>query len=162
MGKYQKPIAIAYLVGGAFGAITSLPQLNGVSLGIFSAIAWLILLAQIGAALYGGWQFWNGKPIGTQVLYWLSWTCVPMLSCSGLTYWCAMGFGVFPSISLGAGHFSADFNVRFGYSSEIWLNSNTSGLLVGANLVAITFVAILGKSLKENGISNWPLVLNKG
>lgn len=86
----QKVISIAYLIGGAFGVITILPQLNGTSLGLLDALAYLIILTQIAAALYGGWQFWNHKPIGAQVLYWLSWSCVPVLSFSVLSYWCAM------------------------------------------------------------------------
>ncbi len=154
----QKVISIAYLIGGAFGAITILPQLNGTSLGLLDAFASLIILAQIAAALYGGWQFWNHKPIGAQVLYWLSWSCVPVLSFPVLSYWCAMGLAVFPTVALGSGHFSTDFSLRFGYASQLWFNPNESGLLVGANLVAIAFVIMLSKALKTAGVPRWPLV----
>ncbi len=154
----QMIISIAYLVGGTFGVITILPQLNGTSLGLLDTLAYLIVLAQIAAALYGGWQFWNHKPIGAQVLYWLSWSCVPVLSFSVLTYWCAMGLAIFPTVALGAGHFGTDFSLRFGYASQLWFNPNESGLLIGANLVAIAFVVMLGKALKTSGVSRWPLV----
>lgn len=154
----QKVISIAYLVGGAFGVIIILPQLNGVSLGLLDAFAYLFLIAQIAAALYGGWKFWNHKPIGAQVLYWLSWSCVPVISFPVLTYWCAMGLAIFPTIALGAGHFGTDFSLRFGYASQLWFNPNESGLLIGANLVAIAFVVMLGKALKTSGVSSWPLV----
>jgi hypothetical protein len=155
----QKIIAISYLVGGAIAVITTLPQLNGVAFGLMAAISWIILLAQIGAALYGGWQYWNNKPIGAQILYWLSWSCVPVLSCSILSYWCAIGLGLFPTLFIGFGSISADFNFRFGYVSELWFNTNYSGLSVGANLVALVFVRILRKSMKTSGIKSWPLLI---
>ena len=154
----QKVISIAYLVGGAFGLITILPQLNGVSLGLLDALAYLIILAQIAAALFGGWKFWNHKPIGAQVLYWLSWSCVPVLSFSVLTYWCAIGLAIFPTIALGFGHVGTDFSLRFGYASQLLFNTNEPGLLVGANLVAIAFVVMLSKALKLAGVPRWPLV----
>jgi hypothetical protein len=155
----HKVIAIAYLVGGLFGVITTLPQLNGVSLGLMSALAWLILLAQIAAAIYGGWQFWNHRPIGAQLLYWLSWSCVPVISFSLLSYWCAMGLALFPTVALGPGHFGTDFSLRFGYDSELWLNPGNSGLLLGVNVVALLFVSVLTKLMREAGIPKWPLVL---
>jgi len=155
----QKVIAIAYIVGGLFGVITTLPQLNGVSLGLMSALAWLILLAQIAAAIYGGWQFWNHRPIGAQLLYWLSWSCVPVISFSLLSYWCAMGLALFPTIALGPGNFGTDFSIHFGYASELWLNPGNSGLLLGVNVVALLFVFVLTKLMREAGIPKWPLVL---
>jgi hypothetical protein len=155
----QKVIAIAYLVGGLFGLITTLPQLNGVSLGLMSALAWLILLAQIAAAIYGGWQFWNHQPIGAQLLYWLSWSCVPVISFSLFSYWCAMGLAFFPTISLGPSNFGTDFSLRFGYASELWLNPGNSGLLLGVNVVALLFVSVLTKLMRQAGIPKWPLVL---
>ena len=53
---FQKAVSITYLVGGGVGVLTILPQINGVALGFFSALVWLFLLAQIAAAIYGGWQ----------------------------------------------------------------------------------------------------------
>lgn len=154
----QKVISVGYLVGGAFGVITTLPQLNGLSLDLLSALAWLILLAQIAAALYGGWQYWQGRPVGAQALYWLSWSCVPVISSSMLTYWCAIGVGAFPAIAI-AGGISIDFSFRFGYASQLWFLPDVSGLLVGANLVALACAVVLGKTLKAAGVPPWPLAL---
>lgn len=158
-GTTHKVIAIVYLVGGLFGVVMTLPQLNGASLGLMSTLAWLILLAQIVAAIYGSWQFWSHRPIGAQLLYWLSWSCVPVISFSLLSYWCAMGLALFPNITLGPGNFGADFSLRFGYASELWLNPGNSGLLLGVNLVALLFVSLLTKLMREAGIPKWPLVL---
>lgn len=155
----QKAIAAAYLVGGLFGTITTLPQLNGVSLGLMSALAWLILLVQIAAALYGGWQFWNHRPIGAQLLYWLSWSCVPVISFSLLSYWCAMGLALFPTIALGPVNFGTNISLRFGYASELWFGSDNNGLLLGVNVVALTFVFMLTKLMGKAGIPKWPLIL---
>jgi hypothetical protein len=69
-----------------------------------------------------------------------------------------MGFAIFPTVALGPGHFGTDFSLRFGYTSQLWFNPNESGLLVGANLVAIAFVVMLGKALKKAGVPRWPLV----
>ena len=158
----QQVIAITYLAGGLFGAITSLPQLNGVSLSFMSALAWLILLAQIAMAIYGSWQFWNFHPIGAQLLYWLSWSCVPVISFSVISYWCAIGVAFFPTVAIGPGNFSTDFSLRFGYASELWFNNDNVGILLGVNVIAILFVTILTKIMREVGIPKWPLIRSKG
>jgi hypothetical protein len=153
-----KVISVAYLVGGLFGAVTTLPQLNGASLDFLSALAWLILLAQIAVAIYGGWQFWHQRPVGAQLLYWLSWSCVPVISFSWLSYWCAIGLALFPTMALGLGHFGTDLSLRFGYASELWLNPGNSGFLFGVNAVALLFVSVLTKFMREADIPKWPLV----
>lgn len=157
----QKIISITYLVGGVFGTIMLLPQLVGVSLDPVSAFAWIVMLAQIATALYGGWQYWNGKSIGSQMLYWLSWSCVPVVSFPLLTYWCAMGMAVFPTIAFGAGHFGADLTMRFGYAGELLFFPTVSGVVLGANLIAVAFVIVLDRALKESGVPRWPLALQK-
>lgn len=160
--NFQKIVSITYLVGGGVGALTIIPQINGVSLGILSAFAWLFLLAQIGAAIYGGWQYWKGNVAGLQVLYWLSWSCIPVISFPLLSYWCAMGFGLLPTIAIGAGHFGTDITVRFGYDSTLWLFPSESRFLMGANLVAIWFTIMIDRTMKASGIPRWPLALNFG
>jgi hypothetical protein len=152
-----KIISFVYLVGGAFGAINALSQLNGVILGLLTTFEWLIMLAQVSAALYGGWQFWNGKHIGAQILYWLSWSCVPVLSFPLLTYWCAMGFSFTPAITIGYGNFGIDFGFHFIYDAEVSFFPNVSNLHVGINLVAVVFVSMLKKIMKESDIPYWPL-----
>lgn len=154
----QKFISICYLVGGVFGVITMLPQLNGLSLDLLSALMSLILLAQIAAALYGGWQHWQGRTVGAQILYWLSWSCVPVTSSPMLAYWCAIGVGAFPTISI-AGGFNIDFSFRFGYVSRLWLFPDIFGLLVGINIIALACALSLGKTLKYAGVAPWPLAL---
>jgi hypothetical protein len=154
----QKVIAVAYLVGGIFGVITLLPQLNGVSLSVMSALAWLILSGQIAAALYGGWQFWHHRALGAQLLYWLSWSCAPVISFSALSYWCAMGLALFPTVTLGAGTFGTDVSLRFGYASELWFNTGNAGAILGVNVVALLFVGLLTKLMREAGIAKWPLL----
>jgi hypothetical protein len=144
----EKVIAITYLVGGLFGVITTLPQVNGVSLDLMSAIAWLILITQIAAAIYGAWCFWNHKPIGAQLLYWLSWSCVPVISFSTLSYWCAIGLALFPTITLSPGNIGTDFSLRFGYVSRLWFNTDTAGILLGVNVIALLFVSMLTKFMQ--------------
>lgn len=157
-GTTQTLVSLVYLTGGAIGLITTIPQLDGVSLDLMSAIAWLFLLVQLGASLYGGWQLWNSKPIGAQVLYWLSWSCVPLVSFTALVYWCAIGLALFPMVSIGAGNLGADLSVRFGYASRLWFNPGNSGLMLGVNLVALYFVFTIEKLMRRSGIRKWPLV----
>ena len=156
---FQKIVSIAYMVGGAIGLLMTLPQINGVSLSLMSALAWLFLLAQIAAAIYGGWQYWQGNRMGLQILYWLSWSCVPVISFPLLSYWCALGIAVFPTVSFGAGHFGTDLTVRFGYDSSLWLFPSTSGFVLGANLAAIWFAVMIDRTMKATGIPRWPLEL---
>lgn len=155
---FQMIVSITYLAGGAIGLLMTLPQINGVSLSLMGALTRLILLAQIAAALYGGWQCWQGRRVGLQVLYWLSMSCIPVLSFPLLSYWCAFGIAAFPMLELGAGHFGADFSVRFGYDSALWLFPATSGFVLGANLIALWFTVMIGRTMKASGIPKWPLV----
>ena len=156
---FQKIVSTAYLAGGAIGLLMTLPQIDGVSLGLMGALTWLFLLAQIAAALYGGWQCWQGRRVGLQVLYWLSWSCVPVLSFPLLSYWCAIGIAVFPTLAIGAGHFGTDLSVRFGYDSSLWLFPSTSGFVLGVNLIALWFAVVIGRTMKAGGIPRWPLAL---
>ncbi len=156
---FQKIVSISYLAGGAVGVLMTLPQINGVSLGLMGALSGLFLLAQIAAALYGGWQYWQGRRVGLQVLYWLSWSCIPVLSFPLLSYWCAMGVAVFPTLAFGAGHVGTDLSVRFGYDSSLWLFPSTSGFVLGVNLIALWFAVMIGRTMKAGDIPGWPLAL---
>jgi hypothetical protein len=153
----QKVIALAYLLGGAFGAFVLLPKFNAATSDFLAALAWSILLGQVVVAIYGGWQFWRQQPIGAQLLYWLSWSCVPAISFSVFSYRCAMGLALLPTVSLGPGNFSADFSLRFGYASKLWFDTGDVDLLLGVNLIAVLFVYLLAQHLRQIGVPIWPL-----
>jgi hypothetical protein len=153
----HKLVAIAYMVGGTFGAITTLPQINGAALDLMSALAWLLIIAQIGASIYGGWQYWCSRPIGFQVLYWLSWSCVPLITFPILSYYCAIGFGAFPVVSIGPGNFGVNFYFRFGYDSEVYFNPGTQGITLGVNLIAMAFLTSISNAMKIAKVPSWPL-----
>ncbi|MCL2075912.1 MAG: hypothetical protein FWH15_05650 [Betaproteobacteria bacterium] len=157
-GKF---IALTYLIGGIVGVLQILPQLNRVSLDPVSAFAWLILLAQIAVAVYGGWQLWNFRPIGIQLLYWLSWSCVPVFSMIGIKYWCVIGFGLLPTFSFGFGHTSNNLSFHLGYESTLWFNFDGGNILLGLNIIALWFALALTKMLRENRIKRWPLLWSK-
>ncbi len=154
---FRKFVSITYLVGGAIGLLMTLSQINGVPMNLASALSSLLLLAQIAAALYGGWQCWQGRGVGLQMLYWLSWSCIPVLAFPLLSYWCAMGIGIFPTLSLGAGHLGTDLTVRFGYDSSLWLFPSTHGIVLGINLMAVWFVIMIARTMKAAGIQRWPI-----
>lgn len=155
----HKVIAVACMIGGVFGAITAIPQLNGASFDVMSALAWLLICAQIVAAIFGGWQYWCGRTLGYQIVYWLSWSCVPVIALSVIRYHSAIGMGVFPVLSLGAGNFGANFFLRFGYDCQLYFNSGDSGLTIGVNIVALVFVSIISRAMKASSIPRWPLAL---
>ena len=155
----QQIIAITYFVGGLFGAVVLLSQLQNAAPGPISALLWLFLIIQVAAALYGSWQFWNLRPIGSQLLYWLSWSTVPVISFPLLSYWCAIGFAIFPTIDIGPSIFGTNLNFRFGYDSQLWLNPGMNSFTIGLNLVSPAFVYAIAKIMHEAGIPKWPLVL---
>ena len=157
----HKLIAITYIVGGIFGVITSLPQLKGVGLDLMSAVAWLLIIVQIAASIYGGWQFWCSRPIGYQVLYWVSLSCVPAFTFSILSYYSAFGIGAFPVISMGPGNFGVNFYFRFGYASELLFNPGSTGITLGINLVAAAFLVAISKAMQVAQVTRWPLVFRQ-
>jgi hypothetical protein len=155
----EKAIALLYMVGGVLGLLNILGQLDGRALDPISAISWLILIAQLAAALYGGWQFWQNKPLGAQILYWISWSCVPVVSIPGLNYWVGIGLAWFPSVSISLGSFSTDFTFRFGYAARLWFTTDSYGITIGANVIALALALALARYLAQSGVAKWPLAL---
>lgn len=149
----HKIIAIAYIVGGVIGAISLALQLNRAALHVISALAWLMMSAQVVAAIFGGWQFWCARPIGYQVLYWLSLSCIPVITFSIVSYYCAIGLGASPVLSFGAGNLGVNFYFHFGYASELGFNPGTPGVSIGVNFVAIAFLASIARVMKAARVS---------
>lgn len=146
-----------YMAGGGLGLVMTVPTLVGQTMSALGALAWLILLAQIAAAIYGGVQLWRRRTIGIQLLYWLSWSCVPVAITAAFSYWCAMGLGAFPTLSVGLGHFGTNFDFSFGYSSELYLLPGGSGVTFGVNLVALAFAVTLRRHMVNIGVAALPL-----
>lgn len=146
-----------YMAGGALGLVMTVPTLVGQTLSALGALGWLILLAQIAAAIYGGVQLWRRRTIGLQLLYWLSWSCVPVAITAVFSYWCAMGLGAFPTLSVGLGHFGTNFDFSFGYSSRLYFLPGGSGVTFGVNLIALAFAVMLRRHMATAGVGALPL-----
>jgi len=129
--------------------------------GLLGAITWLVLLGQLAASLYGGYQALKGQDVGAQLLYWLSLTCIPVVSCGLVSYWCAFAVGAFPTLSMSSWNLGANFNFEFGYNARFWLLPELRGLTIGCNLVAISFAVALKRQLRHAGIAAWPLKLGQ-
>jgi hypothetical protein len=161
LSAHRSPIesvtAGLYLAGGALGLVMTVSTLAGQTVGALMALAWLILLAQIAAAIYGGVQLWRRRTIGLQLLYWLSWSCVPALATAAFSYWCAIGLGAFPTLSVGLGNLGTSFNFSFGYESNLSFLPGGSGIMVGVNVIALAFAVTLHRYMAKIGVPARPL-----
>ncbi len=154
--KQHKYISIIYLIGGAIGAVMFLPQIAHLPGNILSIFATVLLFLQIIASLYGGWKFLKNEAIGIQILYWVSISCIPVISFPLLSYWAYFGAGLFPSLSVGS-YSGFNFNFNFGYGSQLWIFPDESGLTFGINIVALVLMLTIKKIMHSNQIPFWPV-----
>jgi len=69
-------VAWFYIISGAVGLILSISAISQSHITAGSAFVWLFLLAQIGAAIFGGVEVIRQHTRGYKILYWVSLSCI--------------------------------------------------------------------------------------
>ena len=131
------------VIGGIFGAIFIMPQIFYIHFDLISVFAYLFVILQISAALFGGWKLWQSKKIGMRILYWLSWLSVPLIETSLISYYSAYGIGIIPTLLMDIGRAGFDLAIHLGYDSALFFMPKISGITVGVNLVAVVTLIVL-------------------
>lgn len=149
--------AILYLIGAGYGALLVLSSVFGMTFGLFHALGWIGLMAQIGAAFYGAILALQRHARGVQLLYWVSLSSVPMVASPLLDYYAVFLAGVTPNLTLGAGRFGAHMPVSFGYAGLLQFFTGGLYLTIGVNLVGLYFTYALRGILRQAGVPPWPL-----
>lgn len=155
-------VAWYYIISGAIGLIISISAITRSYIDADSAVAWLFLLVQLCAAIFGGVEILRRHKRGYQMLYWVSLSCIPAFGSSLLSYYSALGIGIIPTISFGVGYSGTSFLFKFGYDSELNFLSGVGITTLGINIFAVVLTIYLRSLLKRVGIRAWPLQRNVG
>lgn len=150
-------IAWFYIIGGAIGVIMSISSIAQSNIGVLGAVAWLVLLSQLAAAIFGGVETLKGNERGLQLLYWVSLSCIPVLESPVLDYYCAIGFGFLPNFTFGVGVSGVNFPLQFGYYSNLAYFTGGSYITLGINVVALAIFMRMRAVLRSSDVVRWPL-----
>lgn len=142
-------VAWLYIIAGAIGLILSISAIAQSYITAGSAFVWLLLLAQLGAAIFGGIEVVRRRNRGYKTLYWVSLSCIPVVGSPLLTYYSAIGIGLIPAISFGAGYGGTSFLFKFGYDSSLQFLSGSGTIILGVNLAAVGLTIYLRNILKD-------------
>lgn len=147
----QRGIFVAwfYIISGAVGLTLSISAIAQSHITAGSAFVWLLLLAQLGAAVFGGVEVIRQRTRGYKILYWVSLSCIPVIGSSVIYYYSAIGIGLIPTISFGAGFSGTSFLFKFGYDSSLQLLSSSGITTLGINLAAVVLTIYLRSILKS-------------
>ncbi|MGG4603389.1 hypothetical protein ACLPHM_01210 [Paenalcaligenes sp. Me131] len=146
----RQALSAIYFFGGIVGLYVLLSQAQIFMVSALAIILFSLMLIQNVVAIYGGVRFWRGNPEGGQLLYWLSWTSVPVFSSTMLSYHSIIGLGLTPTITLTPGMY--DFHIQFtlGYEGALKWFPTFDIFQLGLNLAPLLFIAVIRALLQAN------------
>lgn len=143
-------LSAIYFFGGVVGLYVLLSQAQIFMVSAIAIILFSLMVIQNLVAIYGGVQFWRGNPEGGHLLYWLSWTSVPVFSSTMLSYHSIIGLGLTPIITLTPGMY--DFHIQFtlGYEGALKWFPTFDIFQLGLNLAPLVFIAMFRSILSSD------------
>lgn len=159
----QMLISSTNIIGGGIGILVIASLISTMTFEIQIVLTWLFLLVQNVLALYGGWRFWNNSISGVRILYWVSLSSIPVIFYSGFSYTSTIGPTLLATLTLGQvidnqyifANINFDLGITYHIGRDLATVDNTT--IVGVNLVALSFVLILGRAMKVAGVSLFPV-----
>ena len=139
----RQALSAIYFFGGIVGLYVLLSQAKIFMVSAIAIILFSLMLIQNLVAIYGGVRFWRGNPEGGRLLYWLSWTSVPVFSSTMLSYHSIIGLGLTPIITLTPGMY--DFHIQFtlGYEGALKWFPTFDIFQLGLNLAPLLFIVVI-------------------
>lgn len=159
-----KALAAVHILGGAFGLVTCLSHMHGKALGFMLLLSYLFLLGQVAVGMFGGWKLWKEEHAGLQILYWLSWMCVPVVITQVFTYFCGFGAVIPVYAHSSFGHMKLLTHFYFGFASQVAIaQKNFFSIFVGTgfgvNVFAIGLVVFIDRIMTQLGVRRLPRTL---
>ena len=146
----RKALALLYGGGATIGLYLLLPiRPLGEALPM---LLWGLLVLQLLLAMLGCWPLWQGRAWGVRLMYWLSWSNVPVWITPMASYYCGIGLGLMLMTSFGPGQASFDFRLHAGYIGHLGLMGNGPVWLLGANVIALGLALWLARYMRAAGI----------
>lgn len=144
-------ICIIYFFGGLIGLYILLPRLGLFNDSVIALSLFGLMMLQNVVAIYGSIRFWQNQVAGGQMLYWLSWTSVPVFSSTMISYHSIIGLGIAPIMRFVPGDYGMDLIFRFGYASALKWFPTLDVFQLGINLVPLVFIAIISQLINVHG-----------
>ena len=150
MGKYVlKVIAACEIVGAVIGGIIVYEMLRFAEVEPEQQPLFIVLVSVLGLAtllaLVAGVLLWASRPAGLGLSLVVQALQVPLITSSGLKYKLMFGVGAWVCVEPGE-ELSVRVPINFGAAEAIAINPDLP-LLVGLNLVALSFFAVLLRAL---------------
>ena len=136
-------ICLTYFFGGILGLYMLLPATGEFMSSMLSITLFGFLLGQNVVAIYGSYRFAGRHENGGRLLYWLSWTSVPVFTSELISYHSIIGLGVVPAMNFDPSNYGMEVLYELGYAGSMsWFPTHDTYLL-GINLVPLLFIGVI-------------------
>lgn len=143
-------ICLIYFFGGIVGLYVLFPLTSNFTTSLLAITLFGFMVMQNLVAIYGSLKFFDKKPVGGRMLYWLSWTSVPVFSSELISYHSIIGLGVVPLMRFEEGNYGMSLLFEFGYEGVIkWFPTHDIYQL-GINLVPLVFIGVIRQLINVN------------
>lgn len=143
-------ICLTYFLGGILGLYVLLPATQGFMTSWLAITLFGFLVGQNIVAIYGSLTFFTNKASGGRLLYWLSWTSVPVFTSELISYHSIIGLGLVPAMNFDPNNYGMDLLFEYGYAGSLsWFPTHDTYLL-GINLVPLLFIGIIRQLINVN------------
>lgn len=136
-------ICIIYFFGGLMGLYVLLPRTGLFTGSLLAIVLFSLMILQNVVAVYGSVLFARKNNAGGRMLFWLSWTSVPVFSSALISYHSIIGLGLTPIMRLVEGDYGMEVLFQFGYEGVLKWFPTYDVFQLGLNLVPLVFIAIL-------------------
>lgn len=143
-------ICITYLLGGLIGLYVLLPQTGLFTTSWLAIVLFGLLVFQNVIAVYGSVLFFKKDHAGGRMLYWLSWTSVPVFSSELISYHSIIGLGVTPIMRFVEGDYGMEILFQFGYEGVLKWFPTYDIFQLGVNLVPLIFIGVIRQLININ------------
>lgn len=136
-------ICLTYFFGGIVGLYVLLPIAGLFTDSLLAMTLFGFMVLQNVVATYGSLRFFREDATGGRMLYWLSWTSVPVFSSTMISYHSIIGLGVVPMMRFDEGNYGMNVFFEFGYEGVLkWFPTHDIYQL-GINLVPLVFIGVI-------------------
>lgn len=143
-------ICLTYFFGGILGLYVLLPATQGFMTSWLAITLFGFMLGQNIVAIYGSFTFFKNKPSGGRLLYWLSWTSVPVFSSELISYHSIIGLGLVPMMSFDPHNYGMYLLFEYGYNGVMSWFPTYDSYQLGINLVPLVFIGVIRQLINVN------------
>ena len=147
-------ICITYFIGGLIGLYVLLPRIGIFTGSLLAIFLFSLMILQNIVAIYGSVLFALKNNAGGRMLYWLSWTSLPVFSSAMISYHSIIGLGITPIMRFVEADYGMEVLFHFGYDGVLKWFPTYDVYQLGINLVPLIFIGIIRQLINLNQDTN--------